>query len=71
MTAKPSNPVLVLLASHWLSLAGAALVTTSVISWMLVAAFPSGKASENPYVGILLFLVIPAVFFFGLILMPV
>ncbi len=70
MNARPTNPVLVLLASHWLSLLGAALVTTAVISWVLVAAFPS-RQSDNPYVGILLFLAIPAVFFAGLLLMPV
>jgi hypothetical protein len=62
------RPLLVLLASHWLSLAGVVLVTTAVILWILLLAFASG--SGNPYLGILFYLLIPGVFFLGLILMP-
>jgi hypothetical protein len=36
MNAKPIPPVWFLLTRHWLSLVGAALITTAVISWLFV-----------------------------------
>ena len=70
MNPKSERPILALLTSHWLSLLGAALVTTAVFSWVFV--LPSnlhGKAS-NPYIGLLIFIYIPIVFFAGLAMMP-
>lgn len=60
------HPVVVLLTSHWLSMLGAALVTTAVLSWLFVVLAPARHASENPYVGIVVFFVLPALFFIGL-----
>lgn len=71
MNPKSERPILALLTSHWISLLGAALVTTAVFSWLFV--LPShvhGKAS-NPYIGLLIFIYIPVVFFAGLAMMPV
>ena len=59
------------LTRHWLSLAGAALVTTAVISWLFVLPLQIRGHANNPYVGIVVFLILPAIFFVGLLLMPV
>ena len=71
MNQTPHRPVWVLLTSHWLCLAGAALVTTAVISWLFVLPQQIRGHAENPYAGILIFLILPAVFFVGLALIPV
>lgn len=58
------------LASNILSLIGVALVTTAGILWLLtLPAFYRGEAS-TPYIGILLFLILPGVFVTGLVLIP-
>ena len=57
-----------LLTCHWLSMIGVALVTTAGFSWLF--ALPSelrGRAS-NPYIGIVVFIIIPILFVAGLIL---
>jgi hypothetical protein len=68
---------------HWLrpalffgnnpiSLAGGAITTASgvtMISYWLVELF--GRLSENPYLGLIFFLILPAVFVVGLALIPV
>jgi nitrate/TMAO reductase-like tetraheme cytochrome c subunit len=59
----------ILLTGHWLSLVGAALVTTAVLTWVFL--FGAARDNENPYLGILLYLFVPAVFFAGLVLIPV
>jgi hypothetical protein len=60
-----------LLASHWISMLGAVLVTLAGISWLF--ALPSSFQGHvgNPYIGLLLFFAIPIVFFVGLALIPV
>jgi len=58
------------LASNVISLIGVALVTTAGILWLLaLPAFWRGEAS-TPYIGILLFLVLPGIFLVGLVLVP-
>ena len=58
------------LASNVISLIGVVLVTTSGILWLLaLPAFWKGETS-NPYIGILLFLILPSVFLLGLVLIP-
>jgi hypothetical protein len=51
-------------------LVGVVLVTTATVFWIFL--LPSGISSEthNPYTGILTFMVLPGVFFTGLILIP-
>ena len=61
---------LVYLASNIISLIGVVLVTTAGILWLLtLPAFWKGEAG-TPYIGILLFLILPAVFLLGLLLIP-
>ncbi|MEO8128509.1 MAG: NapC/NirT family cytochrome c [Bryobacteraceae bacterium] len=64
------RPVIALLTSHWISLLGAALVTTAVFSWLFVLPSQMHGKTGNPYIGLLIFIYIPVVFFIGLALMP-
>jgi len=64
----PKRPILMLLTSHWISLLGAALVTTAGFSWLFAAPTELRGRSSNPYIGIVLFIVIPIVFVAGLVL---
>ena len=71
MKATPRTPGWFLLTRHWLSLFGAALAATAVISLLFVAPQEIRGHADNPYVGIILFLVLPIVFFVGLLLIPI
>ena len=71
MTPEPHRPVLGLLTSYWLSLLGAALVTNAGVSWLLVLPLHVRGHVDNPYIGLLVFIFIPIVFFLGLALIPV
>jgi hypothetical protein len=71
MEQRPSRSVLVLLTSHWLSMAGVALVTLAGCSWIFVLPASLRGRVDNPYIGLLVFIAIPAVFFTGLILIPI
>src|SRR5580692_1799601 len=65
------RPILVLLASHWISMAGTALVTLAGFSWLFLLPTNLRGRVENPYIGILLFIIIPVIFFVGLALIPI
>ncbi len=71
MPDNESRPVLSFLTSHWLSVLGSALVTIAGCSWLFLVALHAGGETANPYVGILIAFAIPAVFFAGLILIPI
>jgi len=61
---------LVYLSSNWISLTGVVAVTTASVLWLFqLPLFLRGEV-DNPYTGILTFLVLPGVFFGGLILIP-
>lgn len=66
-----ARSVLVLLASHWISMTGVALVTLAGFSWIFVLPTHLRGQVENPYIGLLIFVAIPIVFFSGLILIPI
>ena len=70
MPSENKRPVWLLLTQHWLSLAGAALVVTALVSWLFVLPLHIRGHADNPYVGIIAFLIIPVVFFAGLALIP-
>ncbi len=70
MGNSPQRPISVLLTSHWLSLAGVALVTTAGVCWLFALAVHSRNGIDNPYTGIILYLILPIVFFAGLALIP-
>ena len=71
MSAPSQKPAWFVLTRHWLSLVGLALLATAVISWLFVLPQQVRGHVENPYVGILVFLVLPAMFFTGLALVPI
>jgi hypothetical protein len=54
-----------------LSLLGAGLITTASLSMLFVAPQEIRGNASNPYLGIVLFLILPIVFFTGLALIPV
>src|SRR5208337_3165032 len=62
------RPILVLLFSHWVSMVGVALVTTAGFSWLFVLPMKLRGNARNPYIGIVVFIVIPIIFIFGLVL---
>jgi hypothetical protein len=62
--------LLINLSNNWITLAGVVMITTAGIFWLfLLPTFLRGDA-ENPYLGILLYMVMPGVFFAALALMP-
>ncbi len=71
MNALQKRPILVVLASHWISMFGTALVTLAGISWLFLLPTNLLGRVGNPYIGLLLFVAIPIVFFVGLALIPV
>jgi len=72
MNPEPQKrPLLVLLASNWISMLGTTLVTLAGFSWLFLLPTNLRGRVENPYIGILLFLIIPAIFFAGLALIPI
>lgn len=66
-----NRPTWFLLTQHWLSLLGLAVLTTAVISWLFVLPQHIRGHVDNPYVGIIVFLVLPLIFFAGLGLIPI
>lgn len=70
MNTSTKWPSWFVLTRHWLSMAGTALVTTAVISWLFVLPLQVRGHVNNPYVGIVTFLILPALFFTGLLLIP-
>jgi nitrate/TMAO reductase-like tetraheme cytochrome c subunit len=73
MSVEPTSerPIWFLLTLHWLSLLGAGLVTTAAISLLFVLPLQIRGHVDNPYLGIVVFLILPAIFFAGLFLIPV
>ena len=65
------RPAWFLLTQHWLSLLGVGLLATALISWLFVLPLQVRGHVDNPYVGIVVFLVLPAIFFTGLLLIPI
>ncbi len=65
------QPVIVLLTSHWVTMAGVALVTLAGFSWLFALPADIRGNVGNPYIGLLTFIAIPIVFFAGLILIPI
>ncbi len=70
MTPIAKTPGWFLLTRHWVSLLGVALIVTAAISLFFVAPQEIRGHASNPYAGIVLLVVLPAVFFSGLALVP-
>lgn len=62
---------LVYLANNWISLIGVVIVTTATVFWLFLLPFTLRGEITHPYIGILIFLLLPTVFILGLILIPV
>ena len=60
------------LGNNWISLTGAALTTSSafVLIWFWFMEITGRPEQVNPYMGILLFVILPALFVAGLALIP-
>jgi len=71
MSATSQEPAWFLLTQHWLSLLGVALLATALISWLFVLPQQIRGHVDNPYVGIVVFLILPTIFFTGLALVPI
>src|SRR5436305_3233050 len=65
------RPVVTLLTSHWLTMAGGLLASVAACSWLLTLPSQVRGHAANPYIGILTFVVLPIAFATGLVLMPV
>jgi nitrate/TMAO reductase-like tetraheme cytochrome c subunit len=61
---------LIHLSNNWISLLGVVLVTTTTIFWLFLLPVTLRGDTENPYVGILAFLLLPGPFFLGLAMIP-
>jgi hypothetical protein len=68
---KQKRPILIVLTSHWVTMAGVALVTLAGFCWLFVLPQQLNGRVSSPYIGLFLFGAIPAVFFAGLALIPV
>lgn len=58
------------LSNNWLSLIGVVLVTASAILWIFLLPSTISHRVDNPYFGIVAFLILPGVFLFGLAIIP-
>jgi len=63
-------PALVYLSNNWISLIGVVTVTTATVFWLFLLPVTLRGQISHPYVGILVFLLLPATFFAGLALIP-
>jgi nitrate/TMAO reductase-like tetraheme cytochrome c subunit len=71
MSPDVKRPFITLLTSHWISMLGVALTTTAGFSWLFVLPQHLRGNVTNPYIGILIFMVIPTILFLGLALIPI
>ena len=63
-------PALIYLSNNWISLTGVVTVTTATVFWLFLLPTTLRGEVTHPYIGILVFLLLPAVFFGGLALIP-
>src|SRR5690349_24502308 len=71
MNTPNNRPAWFLLTRHWVSLLGLALLATAGISYLFVLPLHVRGHVDNPYIGIVVFLVLPIIFFAGLALIPI
>ncbi len=70
MVGKPIRDFLAAVTRSPLGLLGAALTTASAVLFLSLFLIESVGVRGGPYLGILTFMVLPAVFVLGLMLMP-
>ncbi|HEY1467721.1 MAG TPA: NapC/NirT family cytochrome c [Candidatus Acidoferrum sp.] len=71
MHSVDKRPIWYLLTLHWVSLAGSAIVITAIFSFLFVLPLQMRGHVDNPYIGIIVFLILPAIFIVGLLLIPI
>ena len=71
MSIKSRFGWLFLYGGNWITLTGVVLVTTATILWLFLLPTLLRGSTANLYLGILSFAALPALFFTGLILMPI
>jgi hypothetical protein len=59
------------LARHALSIVGAVITTASGVVFVALAIAAAAGLFDNPYAGLVIFIALPALFLFGLLLIPV
>jgi hypothetical protein len=62
---------LVYLSNNWISLIGVVLVTAATVVWLMLLPLTLRAGITHPYLGILVYLLLPGVFVGGLILIPI
>ncbi len=60
----------VYLSRNWISLIGVVLTTTSALTLIIAYASQLLGYSFNPYMGIIIFLILPGLFVLGLLIVP-
>jgi len=63
------RPGIILLTSHWLIWVGLALAITAISTWLFVVPAEVGGHADNPYKGVVLYLILPFGLVAGLALM--
>jgi nitrate/TMAO reductase-like tetraheme cytochrome c subunit len=63
-----NRPGLVLLTSHWLSRLGLVLVITATSTWLFVLPAEAQGHIENPYKGVIVYLILPFIGLAGVVL---
>jgi hypothetical protein len=66
MSDKPKSAQVVLLTTNWISMLGVGLATTAGFSWLFAPIQLRGQ-TNNPYIGIVAFSLIPVILLVGLI----
>ena len=61
---------LIYLSNNVISFTGVLLTTGGAISWLFLLPVYFGEGFQNPYLGILSFLILPGLFFGGLLMIP-
>ena len=65
-SAGQPRPFVLMVASHWLSLLGVGIALSALLCWLFLLPLQVRGHSENPYIGILAFVVLPLAFFLSL-----
>jgi hypothetical protein len=60
----------VYLSKNWISRVGVVIVTSATVLWLFLLPASLRGEVQHPYIGILAYLILPGVFFFGLFLIP-
>ena len=71
MSTPNDRPVWFLLTRHWLSVVGCALIATALLSLLFALPLRIRGDVDNPYIGIVVFFVLPLILFVGLAVVPV